>query len=404
MSTPLEAMLGNYRAADSLWIGKPFDARNNSLNLIRLVFAVAVLVHHAWPLSGTENSPSFAGDTLGGWAVAGFFVISGYLITHSRFTHSLGDYLVHRIARIVPAFIVCLIVVAAVFAPIGYAKANGTLDGFFGTGTTPFNYVFTNLGLRMNAYDVAGTPAAVPYAGVWNGSLWSIYFEFCCYIIVAFIGLFALVRKSPWPITVLFVLSVAANVAMTRIAPYAQGNYDFTMLMHLLPFFLGGSVVYVWKHRIGIHWLPAVLSLAAAAVLTAFFPTWGGGASGAFIAYGLLWISLWLPSPQLVKKNDVSYGIYIYAFPVQQLLALYGLHERGLPAYIIIAGVLTFLPAICSWIWLERPIMRTVRRAGKAAAPHAAVPQPSAGPAAPLMPAATADGFPEKPAAAAAQA
>jgi len=388
-------MLGNYRAADSLWIGKPFDARNNSLNLIRLIFAVAVLVHHAWPLSGTENSPAFAGDTLGGWAVAGFFVISGYLITHSRFTHSLGDYLVHRIARIVPAFIVSLIVVAAFFAPIGYAKANGTLDGFFGAGTTPFNYVFTNLGLRMNAYDVAGTPAGVPYAGAWNGSLWSIYFEFCCYIIVAFIGLFALVRKSPWPITVLFLLSVAANVLMPRIAPYAQSNYDFVMLVHLLPFFLGGALVYVWKHRIGIHWLPAVLSLAAAAVLTGLFPTWGGGASGAFIAYGLLWISLWLPSPRLIKKNDISYGIYIYAFPIQQLLALYGLHELGLPAYIIIAGVLTFLPAICSWIWLERPIMRTVRKAGKASAPSVSLSAPPIEPVPPAQPVSAAGRFAE---------
>ncbi|MET4060780.1 peptidoglycan/LPS O-acetylase OafA/YrhL [Arthrobacter sp. UYP6] len=376
--------MGNYRAADSLWMGKPFDARNNSLNLIRLIFALAVLVHHAWPLSGTENSPAFAGDTLGGWAVAGFFVISGYLITHSRFTHSLGDYLVHRVARIVPAFILCLIVVAAIFAPVGYAAEKGTLDGFFGTATTPFNYVFTNLGLRMNAYDVAGTPAAVPYAGVWNGSLWSIYFEFCCYLLVAFIGLFALVRRSPWPITVLFVLSVAANAFMPRIAPYAQGNYDFVTLVHLLPFFLGGAVVYVWKHRIGIHWLPALLCLGAAATLTALFPAWGGGASGAFIAYGLLWISLWLPSPQLVKKNDVSYGIYIYAFPVQQLLAVYGLHEKGLAAYIIIAAALTFLPAIASWIWLERPIMRAVRRTGKASGATGVA--PSGAPVPPVPP------------------
>ena len=366
--------MGKSHADGGLWVGKSFDSRNNSLNLIRLIFALAVLVHHAWPLSGTENAPAFAGDTLGGWAVAGFFVISGYLITHSRFSHSLGDYLVHRVARIVPAFVMCLIAVAAVFAPIGYARAHGSLDGFLEAATTPFNYVFSNLGLRMNVYDVAGTPAAVPYPGVWNGSLWSIYFEFCCYLIVAFIGLFALVRKSPWPLTILFLLAVAANVFMTRGSPYVQANYEFEMLVHLLPFFLGGAVVNVWKHRIGIHWLPAVLSLAAAAALTAFFPAWGGGASGAFIAYGLLWISLWLPSPRLIKKNDVSYGVYIYAFPVQQLLALYGLHEHGLAAYISIAAALTFLPAIASWIWLERPIMRSVRRAGKAPADEARAP------------------------------
>lgn len=363
--------MGKCRAANGLWVGKTFDSRNNSLNLIRLIFALAVLVHHAWPLSGTDNAPSFAGDTLGGWAVAGFFVVSGYLITRSRFTHSLGDYLVHRIARIVPAFVLCLLVVAVVFAPISYVALHGSLDGFFGTASTPFNYVFSNLGLRMSVYDVAGTPANVPYPGVWNGSLWSIYFEFCCYLVVAFLGLFAVVRRSPWPITLLFVLSVAANVFMVRLSPYAQANYVFEMLMHLLPFFLGGAVVYVWSHRIGIHWFPAVISLVAAAVLTAYFPGWGGGAAGAFIAYGLLWISMWLPSPLIIKKNDVSYGIYIYAFPLQQILAMYGLHEFGLGAYIAIASVLVFLPAIASWIWLERPIMRAVRRAGTVHVPIA---------------------------------
>ena len=389
--------MGKRQAASGLWVGKSFDARNNSLNLIRLIFALAVLVHHAWPLSGTGDGPVFIAR-LGGWAVAGFFVISGYLITHSRFTHSLGDYLVHRVARIVPAFVACLIVVAAVFAPIGYVTAHGSLDGFFGTATTPFNYVFSNLGLRMNAYDVAGTPAAVPYGGVWNGSLWSIYYEFCCYIIVAFIGIFALVRKSPWPVTILFLLSVAANMLMPRLSPYAQANYEFVMLVHLLPFFLGGAVVYVWKHRIGIHWLPAVVSLAAAAALTAFFPGWGGGASGAFVAYGLLWISLWLPSPQLIKKNDVSYGIYIYAFPVQQLLALYGLHEHGLAAYIAIAAVLAVLPAVASWVWLERPIMRAVRRAGKtAAAAPAGPPVPTSAALPAVVPEAGPDQLPGAP-------
>ena len=64
-----------------MWFGSRLDVRNNSLNLIRLVLAFAVLIHHSWPLAGAHGEPRFAGDTLGGWAVAGFFGISGYLIT-----------------------------------------------------------------------------------------------------------------------------------------------------------------------------------------------------------------------------------------------------------------------------------------------------------------------------------
>lgn len=363
-----------------LWFGQPFDNRNNSLNLIRLVLALTVLVHHSWPLSGRVEEPAFAGDTLGGWAVAGFFVVSGYLITASRFSHSLGEYLVHRVARIMPAFIVCLVVVAGFFAPLGYLAARGSLDGFLTTGTTPFNYVFSNLGLKMITYDVAGTPANVPYPGAWNGSLWSLYYEFYCYAILAFLGIFALIRKSPWPVTVLFGASVVAHASIADVAAYTQGNFDFDLLFRLLPFFLGGAVVQVWKDRIGIHWLPGVVSVVAAVAITALVPDWGGAASAVFIAYGILWISTFLPSPLLIRKNDVSYGVYIYAFPIQQLLAIHGVHERGFLVYMLVAAVITVAAGIASWLLVERPVMRAVRRHGKSPAPEpAAVAAQSAG-------------------------
>lgn len=353
------------KSLSGLWFGRPFDTRNNSLNLIRLVLALTVLVHHSWPLSGQPEEPAFAGDTLGGWAVAGFFVISGYLIAASRFSHSLGEYLVHRVARIMPAFIVCLVVVAGFFAPLGYFAAKGSLEGFLTTGTTPFNYVFSNLGLKMVTYDVAATPAGVPYPGAWNGSLWSLYYEFYCYAVLAFLGIFAVIRKSPWPITVLFAASVVVHASIQDVSAYTQGNFDFDLLFRLLPFFLGGAVVQVWKHRIGIHWLPGAASVAAAVAITALVPNWGGAASAVFIAYGILWISTLLPSPLLIRKNDVSYGVYIYAFPIQQLLAVYGVHEQGLPVYMLVATVFTIAAGIASWLLVERPVMRGVRRHGR---------------------------------------
>lgn len=346
------------------WFGKAFDGRNNSLNLIRFLLALAVLVHHSWPLSGRAEEPSFAGDTLGGWAVAGFFVVSGYLITASRYSNPLGEYLVHRIARIMPAFIVCLIVVAAVFAPLGWYTAKGTFDGFLTTGTTPFNYVFSNLGLKMLTYDVGGTPLNVPYGGAWNGSLWSLYYEFYCYLIVAFIGLFAIFRRSPWPVTVLFAGSVVVHAQTADLVPYTQGNFDLDLLFRLLPFFLGGAVLQAWRHRIGIHWVAGVVCSFLSVLITALIPGWGGAASAVFIAYAIFWIASWLPSPTLVQRNDVSYGLYIYAFPVQQGLAMAGVHTYGLVPFMLAATLGTLPLAIASWVLIERPIMRRVRRNG----------------------------------------
>ena len=102
--------------------------------------------------------------------------------------------------------------------------------------------------------------------------------------------------------------------------------------------------------------------ILAALCLVTLFPAWGGQASGAFVAYGTLWISTWLPQPGVIGKNDVSYGVYIYAFAFQQLLAVFGAHHWGIVSFSLAATVLTVPTAIASWLWIERPVMRRVRR------------------------------------------
>lgn len=346
-----------------LWFGYKLNPRKNSLNLIRLVLALAVLVHHCWPLMGLGGGPAFAGEWLGGWAVAGFFSISGYLITGSRFSNRLGDYLVHRIARIMPAFLVCLVFMVAVIAPIGFLAAKGTLRGYFSTATTPLNYLFSNMFLKMQLADISGGPYNVPYPGAWNGSLWSLYYEFICYLIIAALGLIAMFRKSPWPITVAFVASVIVQANIEQIGVYVGQNFDFVLLMRLLPFFLGGSAVFLWRNRIGLHWIGGVLAIAASLIIVSAFPSWGGQACGAFVAYAFLWISSWLPSPEFIHRNDISYGLYIYAFPVQQLLAVFGLHKFGLGPYMVASTAITALLAFASWFFVEQPVMNRVRKA-----------------------------------------
>lgn len=348
---------------NTLWFGRLLDPRNNSLNLIRLVLAFAVLVHHSWPLAGISGEPMFAGDTLGGWAVAGFFGISGYLITSSRWSNALGPYLVNRIARIMPAFWVCLLLMAFVFAPIGYLAANGHLAGFLTSPNSPANYLVSNALLDMKFHDVSSTPLGVPYEGAWNGSLWSLYYEFLCYLIIAALGCFAFVRRSRWPLTVAFAVSVVAQANLELIGRLTNYNFDVVLMLKLLPFFLGGAVVFMWKDKIGFHWIPGVLSLAAAFIVSSTVPGWGVQASALFVTYGIIWLSTAIKQPQLIAKNDISYGVYIYAFAVQQLLAIFGVHHWGLVWFSIAAAVVTIPLATASWLLVERPVMRRVRRA-----------------------------------------
>ena len=95
--------------------GTPYPYRKNSLNLFRLILAALVLFAHSWYITGQrDRARSIQGENLGGWAVAGFFVLSGFLITRSRLRTSPGEYLLHRVARIYPAFVVVLVVTAFV--------------------------------------------------------------------------------------------------------------------------------------------------------------------------------------------------------------------------------------------------------------------------------------------------
>lgn len=345
------------------WQGHQLDPRRNGLNVVRLGLAALVLHAHAYYIAGRGEGPHVDGENLGGWAVFGFFAVSGYLITGSRWRNPLSTYLVHRIARIVPAFVVCLVVMVAVFGPIGFLAAHGTLDGYLTTGTTPANYVFSNLFLRINVYDVAGTPAGVPYPGAWNGSLWSLYYEFLCYLVVGVLALVGFVRRSTWALAGAWLLSVLGHAGWAHgVGTLLGGNYDAQLLLKLLPLFLGGALVERLRHRLPMSAVAAVVSVAVVAGAVWLLDGWGPQLTAPLIAYALIWFGSVLPIPALLRTHDVSYGVYIYAFPVQQLLVLTGAHELPVLVYDLLALLVTLPLAIASWLVVERPAMRWARR------------------------------------------
>lgn len=341
---------------------RAFPHSRNSLNLFRLILAVAVLFAHAFYITGNGTGPMLHGENLGGWAVAGFFVLSGFLIMGSRMRHSPGEFLVHRIARIYPAFLVVIVVTALVFAPIAGVIERGNLDGFFTTAVTPLQYIWGNLPLEVNSYTVSWTLQTVPYAGAWNGSLWTLYFEFFCYVIVWVLGFFGVFRRTVWLPVALWILSVAVHAT----APFWGRlglDLNFTLLFKLLPFFLGGVVAYVAFERWGLRTSIGVGSLLAAAVPILLVPGFGGQLAAPLLAYGLLWLSTVIRQPRLIAKHDVSYGFYIYAWPAAQLIVLIGGARAGVWVFMLVNVAVTLVFAIASWLFIERPIMRRTKAA-----------------------------------------
>jgi peptidoglycan/LPS O-acetylase OafA/YrhL len=291
--------------------------------------------------------------------VFGFFTISGYLITASRFANPLGRYLLLRVARIYPAFLVCLVVTAGIFAPIAWTAEGRDWNGFLTTPTTPVAYVLDNLALQINVYDVAGAPSAVPYPGAWNGSLWTLYFEFLCYLLVGLLVCLHVVRRHPWVIGPAFAVSV---LAWATVDVWGADAYsDLTLLARLLPAFLGGALVQVAMRGRPFRRPVALAAIALAGVLVVTVDHWGAQLASPLIAYALLWLSTVLPSPPVARRHDISYGVYIYAFPVQQLLVYAGAHRLGLVGYDLLAALATAAIAVVSWRVVERPALHWAR-------------------------------------------
>ncbi|MDR1264815.1 MAG: acyltransferase [Propionibacteriaceae bacterium] len=329
---------------------------------MRLILAALVIVCHAWYLAGAGEGPHPAGENLGGWAVIGFFIVSGYLITGSRMAKGFGQYLTNRIARLYPGFAVNLLVTVGLFAPLAYVLAHHTLDGYFHTPTTPLAYLANNFTLRIGTYDVAGTLAGVPYPGAWNGSLWTLYYEFLCYLAVGVVFSLAWLRRRPRVVApVLFLGSVLVYSQVDRVMALAQDNFDLRFFLKLLPSFLAGAVLWAFRDRLVYNLVGAVLSAGASAGLIAVSTRWGIQAASPFLGYIILWLAMAVPAPRLILREDISYGVYIYGWITEQLLALAGAYRLGLVPYMILALIGTVPFAVASWLLVEKPAMRRAR-------------------------------------------
>ncbi len=182
-------------------IGSAFSTRRNSLNFLRLVLALLVVFSHSITLGSFGSESLFGKTTLGTLAVYGFFAISGYLIAGSASRNGVGRYLWQRFLRIFPAFWICLIITAFVFGTIAWYHYNPVLSNTCGIHcylfqpNGPFGYVIHNAWLQINQPKISRTLPGGVWSFGWNGSLWTLEFEFLCYLLLAALSLFGLLKK-----------------------------------------------------------------------------------------------------------------------------------------------------------------------------------------------------------------
>ncbi|OZE34098.1 MULTISPECIES: acyltransferase [unclassified Rhodococcus (in: high G+C Gram-positive bacteria)] len=331
-------------------LGEFFNIRANSLNSLRLLFATLVIVSHSWPVAGFGQDPQFGDLKLGEFSVAAFFAISGYLITGSRLNNDLVSYFRARALRIYPGFWVCLVITAFVAAPIAGAVRGGW------TFEEGFSYLYSNVTLLMRQWTIGGTLDGAPWPDAWDGPLWTLIYEFGCYVLIA--ALFAVrAFRNRWAVLTVFAALTVLSAA------HKLGHFpDNTKAVNALlaTYFFAGATVFMFRDRIPAS--PVVFAGALAIGITATGFGWGAAVAPLPIAFACLWISAQFP--RLLVEHigdgsiDISYGVYVYGWVVQQLVVLAALHELGVWAMVTASIIGTVPLALASWFLVEKPALR----------------------------------------------
>ncbi|HVZ04156.1 acyltransferase [Hyphomicrobium sp.] len=331
--------------------------QTNSFGVLRFAMAATVLISHSYLYSaGTSDAEplqSWLGRSLGECAVQVFFFLSGVMVAQSfDRSRNLVDFIVARALRIFPALILCVLATAFVLglcvtslSPADYLANSGL-----------YGYIAKTLTLSSGSAPLPGVFETNAYAGYVNSSLWTLKYEVACYGGLALIGVAGLFERRWGTLAIAALAVVVATVSLSL--PSDPAAYGFVEnLRYFIVFFFGGVLAYLLREYIvitALMLLPLVL-IFVLSVRTQFAEV---GAM-LFLGYAALWAATktWGPLRGICNRFDTSFGIYIFAGPIQQSL-LWLVPSLAPMALAAVTFVIVLPLAFISWIAVEKPMLR----------------------------------------------
>jgi peptidoglycan/LPS O-acetylase OafA/YrhL len=283
-----------------------------------------------------------------------FFGLSGFLVTGSAFrTRSVKVFLTFRLLRIYPALTVEIFLTALLLGPL---LTRLPLFEYF-SHPTFFEYFGSLIG-RVK-FILPGLFESNPWPYTVNQNLWTLKAEFYCYLLMTLLMLSKLVFDRKW-----FSIAFLAATVVLSALNFALGFGDYTRLFPphmLLYYFVLGIFAFHWKHVVPVSFPLFVVSLIAAYVLV---PLHGWAYVAAFpLSYTLLYVGmLKIPRIPLLQRGDYSYGIYLFGFPIQQMLVSFFPVLREWWLLFPVSAVIAVGFAALSWHFVEKPALRLKRR------------------------------------------
>jgi peptidoglycan/LPS O-acetylase OafA/YrhL len=356
LSSPKLSIIKAKRLADHLR-----NPAQNNFKLIRLFCALLVIISHCY----RDKDPILwlTGGLFGGsgFAMPAFFFLSGLLVAQSlEDSSSRGNFLWKRFLRLYPAAVAAIVLTACLIGPI---VTSLPLNNYF-THPLFFRYLQSSLLIRI-WFQLPGVFDRSPLGASVNSSLWSLALEWKCY---AGLFLVSFIRRKKSYTPLLFILLALLILADTFYGPVESAGKDlFGPRFVLYPYsgltaqFILGVLAWQFRQKIIIQrWWPIAILLTA----------WTAARLGIFpYAYYLLLPATLLYAAvtaagllrYLTPRPDLSYGLYVWAFPIEQLAINY--LQPSSPNLLFLETLLLTIPlALFSWHAIESPALRLKRR------------------------------------------
>ena len=347
----------------------------NNLDLFRLLLALGVLFGHAITLAPNYYSElrmdvfqKYTGYPIAAFSVKGFFLVSGILVTASLInTRSTLQYGVSRFFRIFPALFGVVFFTALILGPL---VSRFGIGEYFKSPDV-YKYMFGQLSFRTWAstneafFQLPGVFENNPYPSAVNASLWSLTPEVYAYILLAV--LYVIFLRNRTAIAVIAGIVIIDSMAQSRIllTTLPKGVLDFSDL----PFFFAvGVLLALFKEKIYLNGT-FILSLGVLAILLRNELT-GTQLKLLFALLTLLFVFLRKWPAGLRPRRDISFGVFLYGFPISQLIAFKLPDLQSFTTYFILVCILTFFMAYFSSRFIEKPSMQLGKRITKKLKPH----------------------------------
>lgn len=344
-----------------------YDRENNYFDDLRFILATLVVYYHSYELASEQKHDLITGmvlgqSSLGEIAVYAFFTISGFFMIQSlENSKNILKYFRNRLYRIIPAFWFSLIffslLIIPIFSKVSLYGQDGVIAFILKAGSFHiFDYSWTIRNAFPNNTFVDNI----------NGSMWTLKHELAAYIMLPIF--YILSYKRRWGMLmftcILFILSLLSDFGIFLFnLPVGQvwvlSENEYTYFIRFLCYFMIGSCLYLYKDkillgssRLDLRWF---LFLTVLLILS-FYGGKGKYILFLWIPYVFILVGCFLKYKFFSKFGDYSYGMYIYSFPIQQLVLLKDSSISALGLFFI-SMLFTLLVSIISYHFLERPIL-----------------------------------------------